>query len=169
MCSRETTGMARSDQGRVWTEVEESLSRLRVHSSTSSLSSAYEARAARMKEYREKIRLPDGACGVLAGLGDRVLGLELFGAPSALTCVSPRLSEGYFLEAIDEPASAAGGGLTEDRARAFVRTMTAGLRPAPRQPELGIELEVRGKDLAATALLYRDQLVHLTAFAGARE
>ena len=167
--SRERTGRPRSDQGRVWDEVTGSLSRLRVHSPTTSLSSAYEARAAKMAEYREKIRLPEGACGVLAGLAGRVLGLELFGAPSALSYVWPRLSEGYFLQALEEPEGASNVAVTADDARAFIRTTAAGLRAAPRQPELGIELEVRGKGLAGTALLHRDQLVHLTAFTGAGE
>jgi hypothetical protein len=160
--NRSAMGGARSDQGEVWEEVGEHLDALEAPSPTSSMTDGFEAVEGRLAGYREKIRLPEKACGFVAARGGRILGVDLFDNPTTMHKLWKRIADAYFVEAVREdkeqqPAS-------PDAAKEFLALVTERLVPATEQPELGCELEVSGDDLAGSALWHDGAVCHLAAF-----
>jgi hypothetical protein len=160
--NRAAMGGARSDQGEVWEEVGEHLHALAAPSPTSSMTDGFEAVEGRLEGYREKIRLPETACGFVAARGGRILGVDLFDNPTTMHKLWKRIADAYFVEAVREdeeqdPASA-------EAAEEFLALVTARLVPAAEQPDLGCELEVSGDDVAGSVLWHDGAVCHLAAF-----
>ena len=151
-----------SDQGQVWEEVSYASHRLGVESPTSSLTDVMEGADERLTSYREAIKLPEGACGFVAGSGGHVIGAEVFGAPSALAALAGSLADAYFTQACwgarDRRPT------TTDEARTFLDGVAGGLRPCDSQSGAGVELELATSDLAGTGLAFEGRLCHLAAF-----
>jgi hypothetical protein len=160
--NRAAMGGSRSDQGEVWEEVGEHLDALEAPSPTSSMTDGFEAAEGRLEGYREKIRLPEAACGFVAARGGRILGVDLFDTPATMHKLWKRIADAYFVEALREdgeqqPASPAA-------AKKFLELVTERLVPAAEQPDLGCELEVSGDDLSGSALWHDGAVCHLAAF-----
>jgi len=164
---RAQTGVAVSDQGEVWDEVDEHLREFAAHSPTRSMTDAYAVSEARMDDYRRSIALPDGACGFLAARGSRIVGLDLFDVPATMAKLWSRMSDAYFIEALRDPEQVSES--PKVAAEAFLAHVAARLAPAGKQPELGYEMEVApsqdaDEDMAGSALWYKDAVCHLSAF-----
>jgi ARG and Rhodanese-Phosphatase-superfamily-associated Protein domain/HIRAN domain len=159
--SRLRSGEARSDQGQVWDDVASCLRQADAMSSTASLIDGYEAAGDRVKQYRDKLVLPDGAAGVLVACGERVLGMDLFDTPKTFQALWPRLSEAYFFEA------AVREGLcrktTKSQAKGFLDSLPARFQPVKGHPGIGTALELTGDDLAGAALWHDQRICHLAA------
>lgn len=156
-------GVAHSDQGEVWEEVDQHLHALAVESTTSSMTDSYSARADDLDDYRSEIRLPESACGFLAAKGDKVVGLDLFDSPLTMRELWPRLADSYFVEAMKEGRDVELS--TREAAAGFLALVAQRLIAASSQPDLGWELELDGDDLAGSALWFEGALCHLSAFA----
>jgi hypothetical protein len=159
---RRLSGMAFSDQSAVWQSVEEHLGALGAVSPTRDMVAGYRVAEKQMKEYRAKIRLPEGACGFLAASGGKVTGVDLFDAPDTMRKLWKRVADAYFVEAVrgDEEAPVA----SRERAETFLAAVAESLNPAANQPELGFELELAREDLAGAALWHEGAVCHLSAF-----
>jgi hypothetical protein len=153
---------AHSDQGEVWDQVNYHLNELDAPSPTRDMVDGYRAVEHRVKDYRDEIELPKRACGLLAVSRGRVVGLDLFDAPTTMQKLWKRLGEAYFVEVLadDIETPKADKALAE----AFVATVADRMIPAAEQPELGFELELAGDDLAGTALWHDGAICHLAAF-----
>jgi len=158
---RAAGGQAFSDQGQVWQSVEEHLHELGAPSATRNVRDAYRASEGQVKDYRDKIKLPDGACGFLAASGGQVIGVDLFDSPHTLRKLWGRLGEAYFAGAVSDPRELEAAGKT--MAEAFMASVTQKLAPATQQPEVGFELELGG-ELDGTALWHEGAICHLAAF-----
>ncbi len=159
---RAAGGQAFSDQSEVWASVDEHLHALEAPSPTSNLVDGYKGAEGRVKDYREKIRLPKGACGFLAASGGRVVGLDVFDAPATLQKLWGRLGEAYYVQAVsdDREEPRAEKGLAEG----FLASIAGQLTPAAAQPQLGFELELAGEEFSGAALWHEGAVCHLAAF-----
>jgi hypothetical protein len=159
---RQAAGVAFSDQSAVWQSVEEHLGALDAASPTRDMVAGYGAAEDRMKEYRAKIELPEGACGFLAASGGKVTGVDLFDAPDTMRKLWKRVADAYFIEAVrgDDEAPVA----SRELAEAFLASVAESLTPAAKQPELGFELEMARDDIAGAALWHEGAVCHLSAF-----
>jgi hypothetical protein len=159
---RRLAGVALSDQAEVWDAVDLHLGALSAASPTRDMVAGYRAAEDRMKEYRAKIRLPEGACGFLAASGGKVTGVDLFDAPDTMRKLWKRVADAYFIEAVrgDEEAPVA----SRELAKEFLASVAESLTPAAKQPELGFELEMARDDIAGAALWHEGAVCHLSAF-----
>ncbi len=157
---------AQSDQGAVWEEVEDHLYAMEAPASpTRSWTDGYEAAEGRLKDYRETIDLPEGACGFLAASGGKVVGLDLFDRPETLRKLWGWLADAYFVQAVRDVKPVVP---TEAQvAEAFLAEVTERLAPATEQPDLGFELELAGEELGGAALWHDGAVCHLAAFGAA--
>jgi len=159
---RRETGMARSDQGAVWREVDEHLVDCDIPAPTRDLALSFEAADVVTGDYRDRIELPEEACGFLAARGDEVVGLDLFDVPETLHKLWRRMSDAYFMEATREKRHEK---QTPKRvAEEFLASIEKHLAPASEQPELGFEMELVDGDLSGSALWYDGAVCHLSAF-----
>jgi len=160
---RAAGGEAYSDQMAVWASVEERLYSLEASSPTRNMVDGYRAAEGRMRHYREAIRLPANATGLLALTGSRVIGLDLFDAPETLHKLWPRLGDAYFVEAVSDDGEVAPA--KRLNALMFLALVAQSLVPAQTQPEVGVELEVASDEISGAALWHDGALCHLAAFA----
>ena len=65
----------RSNQGRIWEDIEGKLDRMQVASDTAALSDAYESYKERLSGYLEKFSVMEWQCGAVFAINGRVLGL----------------------------------------------------------------------------------------------
>ena len=160
--NRSRTGVAASDQGEVWNEVQACLSETAARSETASLTDAFVAAEEKLRENCKRMVLPKGAAGVLVGRGERVVGMDLFDSPQTLRTLWDRLSDAYFFDALRDPASASPTPV--DHARKFVERLGSAARPRIPALALGDELEIASEGLVGAALLYDGRICHLAAF-----
>ena len=159
---RRETGMARADQSAVWKEVDDHLDDFDIPAPTRDLALSFEEPAVYTSEYRERIELPESACGFLAARGDEVIGLDLFDSAQTLQKLWRRMSDAYFVEAArgDERLEETPGNV----ASKFLSAVEDRLVPAAKQPQLGFEMELVDGALAGSALWYDGAICHLSAF-----
>jgi len=149
----------RSDQGRIWDEVERQSMAHDVFSETSALDDIQEEIEDRLASELEKIRMVPGQIGVICTIGEQVVGLDLFDKPSTLERYLRGIVAGHALDARSQPSSA-------DPIRAiehFLAQIDAAGRDAGRGVGLGEEILLRG-EVAGIGLMYESSLVHLAAF-----
>ena len=160
--NRSEHGVAASDQGEVWSEVQACLSETAVHSETASLTDAFVAAEGKLREHCKRLVLPKRAAGVLVGRGDRIIGMDLFDAPKTLKTLWDRLSDAYLFDALRDPAAAPPTPV--EHARKFVDRLGNAAKPRSPAMALGEELEINGNGLVGAALLYEEGICHLAAF-----
>ena len=160
--NRSEHGVAASDQGEVWSEVQACLSETAAHSDTASLTDAFVAAEEKLREHCKRLVLPKQAAGVLVGRGDRIIGMDLFDSPKTLKTLWDRLSDAYLFDALRDPAAASP--TPADRAQNFVERLGSAAKPRVPALALGDELEISGDGFVGAALLYGDGICHLAAF-----
>ncbi|MGC8893359.1 MAG: ARPP-1 family domain-containing protein [candidate division WOR-3 bacterium] len=154
-----------ADQKAVWSSVKQKLSSLRVSSATSSMHDAYSGLERAISVFTEGFRL-DGASGFMAFAGDELLGLDLLPGPDVMASLREKLAESYALDAI-ERMSRASRFLSRDEAVATLRHLS--MLRWHEFPGVSLGREKRGEDgdMIARALVHKDRLVSLSAFARA--
>lgn len=160
--SRRVMGLAMADQGGVWDEVGEHLEDLSAASPTRDFVASFDATPKRMERYREKIELPEGACGFVAARQGEIVGLDLFDKPETMRKLWARMADAYFLEATRERGETAA--IPKAAAERFVKEVAEHLEETHPQPELGIEFEITDEKLSGSALFYDGAVCHLSAF-----
>ena len=160
--NRSEHGVAASDQGEVWDEVQACLSETAAQSETASLTDAFVAAEEKLREHCKRLVLPEGAAGVVVGRGDRIVGMDLFDSPKTLKTLWDRLSDAYLFDALRDPAAAPPTPL--GHAQAFVERLSSAAKPRIPALALGDELEIGGGGIVGAALLYDGGICHLAAF-----
>jgi hypothetical protein len=149
----------RSDQGRVWDEVERQSLAHAVESDTSALDDVQEQIEERIAVELDQVRAVDDQIGVVCTVGYRVVGLDLFDRPSTLDRYLRAIVAGH---ALDAPESAD----ASDAVR-VIRQFLADVAAAPTDIGTGVglgdELLLAGR-VAGVGLSYGQRLVHLAAF-----
>jgi hypothetical protein len=149
----------RSDQGRVWDEVERQSTAHGVDSETSALDDVQREVEARVADQLDRIEPFSDQIGVVCTIGDQVLGLDLFDKPATLERYLRGIIAGH---ALDAPSST----WNSDSIRAIERFLgevdSAG-RDTGRGVGLGEEIFLHG-NVAGIGLTYQEHLIHLAAF-----
>ena len=154
-----TSPSRRSDQHRVWDEVERQSIAHGVDSETSALQDVQSEVADRMADELDRIEPVSGQIGVVCTVGDEIVGMDLFDKPTTLETYLRGIIAGH---ALDAPASSADCDPIRAIERFLVQVDTAA-RDTGRGVGLGEEILLHG-DVAGIGLTYKDRLIHLAAF-----
>ena len=159
---RSESGMARSDQGAVWEEVESHLHDLKASSPTESVTDGYQLAGERIKKYREKFTLPDETTGVLVGSGKKIVGMDCFDSPAIFQQCWDRLADSYFMEAICDPDRKEK--MIRQTAEEFIEKAARSIELADSSIGLGTEFMIQGEEMMGAGVWYSDSLCHLSVF-----
>ncbi|MEW6237636.1 MAG: HIRAN domain-containing protein [Candidatus Omnitrophota bacterium] len=159
---RMSSGAAYSDQEAVWDEVAMNLKERHTRSDTESVTDSYRSSSERIREYKDLFALPGDAIGVLAGNGNRIVGMDCFDSSESFHQCWERLSDSYFMDAINYPDMTA---CPQKTARAFLDRIRNSLALCDSSIGLGNELIVQNQNCAGVGVWYSDSLCHLSAFA----
>jgi hypothetical protein len=164
---RETTHTAlaagaghRTDQGRVWREVDAMHARQATHSPTGAMRDSYESKKRDLDELIAAFPLQHHQRGVLVLHGGRVVGLDYVSRARQYAEVHDKLLRSYAFEALvrdGEPGDLA-------VAEAFLGRI-AGLDGRRfKSPGLGWDVRFQGAGVLGSALVYRGSAVHAAFF-----
>jgi len=148
----------RSDQGRVWDEVDRQSAVHNVMSATSALDDVQQQIEDAMAERSDRIRPEPGQVGVVCAVGDVVVGLDPFDRPSTLGRYLRGIIAGHTLDAPDDTR----GPAPLSPAARFLDQVDATDVFSGHGVGLGEEVLLRG-GVAGIGLSYDERLVHLAA------
>jgi hypothetical protein len=156
----------RSDQGKVWDEVEKQQATLGVSSQTSAMADSFEARQPQIDHYAKQFVYPEGAVGVAVALGDKIVAVDLFDKAATCRKVWRRLLSGFILDAVARSSEAGqvAQSVVEDTLNAMRNSSWEQVKPVGD----GEEYRVKSDDKTqASALAFGDSLVHGSLLTGA--
>jgi hypothetical protein len=164
--SMKSRGQRHSDQGAVWSELDDKFGRLAASSPTSAMSDIYEQYTAKLEDYVSSFAPSEDQVGTLFAIDGRIVGFDLFDCADTLRKLFPKLIRSYALDALD--ASLAKETETKapsaDDAAEFLNVVArAKLETFPAIGE-GEDLRLSARDLTGAALAKKERVVHLSAF-----
>lgn len=157
------TSSRRSNQRRVWDEVERQSIAHGIQSETFALEDVQCEVEGRVADQLDGIEPAPGQIGVVCTVGDRVIGMDLFDKPTALERYLRGIVAGHVLDAPSEPWNS-------DAVRSierFLRRVDSADRGTGRGVGLGQEIVLSG-EVIGIGLTYKGRLVHVAAFAAAQ-
>jgi hypothetical protein len=149
----------RSDQQKVWDEVDRQSTSHDVYSETSALDEVQEDLEQRMADQLDQLAVVPGQVGVVCASGNRVVGFDLFDKPSTLSHYLRGIVAGHMLD-VDATSSVADSAVTIQR---FLASVDRAERDRSLGIGLGEELVMRG-DVTGVGLTYENSLVHVAAY-----
>lgn len=162
--SQKASGSAQSD---IWGEVRVMIERSGISSGSGSFQDVYESdparrRIARVEDKMGQIpRLYPDAIGVIVAVGDEIVSADIFANPYTFTKLWPKVLKSSALAVICHDAY---GYVGQHDAVRFLRTLHDKRYTKRAAVDLGFELSVVDGELNASALVYRDAVIHLAAF-----
>jgi len=149
----------RSDQHRVWDEVERQSMSHSVYSDTSALDDVQEEIEDSVAAQLNDLRPVAHQIGVICTVGKQVLGMDLFDRPSTLEKYLRGIIAGHVLDAPAPSGSAESIRVIEG----FLAQVDTALRDKGAGVGLGEEILLRG-NITGIGLSYEESVVHLAAF-----
>jgi hypothetical protein len=164
--SMKSRGQHHSDQGAVWSELDDKFGRLAASSPTSAMSDMYEQHAAKLEDYVRSFAPAEGQVGMMFAIDGRIVGFDLFDCAETLRKLFPKLIRSYALDALDAslgketeakaPSAADATEFLEGVTRAKLETFSA--------IGEGEDLRLSARDITGAALAKKERVVHLSAF-----
>jgi hypothetical protein len=153
----------RSDQGTVWTSIEEMSERAEVHSQTAAMSDVYEAKAQELDEYLQVFTCLPQQRGLLTFMGGEVVGFDFLSLDSAYALLHPKLVKSYAMEAILQKSPK-----TEkpdvERAKDFLKEASQCKEKKYESVGKGWDHRFEGKTLVGSALKVERKVIHMAFF-----
>lgn len=162
--SMSSEGSRRSDQGRVWSDIEEVACRMEAPSPTRAMAAVFERHRTRIEDYVTALTAIEGQTGALFAIGADVVGVDLFDRSSTLRALLPKLVRSYAVDALEvagEATSPPDGKIAE----AFLRSAASAKVNNYPAVGLGTDIRLSARGLAGGGLVVDDALVHLAVFA----
>ena len=153
-------------QSAVWRSVAEKMGSYEAESETRSLHEVYASAEHRLAGVRGEFKPLTGQVGAAFFVGGRLVGLELYDAPATLAKQLPKLVDSVSFDAL-EPGVDVQSPAAPDLAQVKALLERIASAPAKTYPSVatGEDLRIEADDLHAAALVARDRVVHLAAFA----
>ena len=156
----------RSDQGKVWEEVEKQQAALGVSSKTAAMADSFESNQPQIDQYTEQFQYPDGASGLAVAVGDKIVAVDLFDNPVTCGKVWKRLLSGFILDGVARASEA--GQVTQPAVEDTLTALRNSIWEKVNPVGDGEEYRVKSDDgTQASALAFGDSLVHGSLLTGA--
>lgn len=158
----------RDSQNEIWGGIARYSEKLSIRSNTQALQDVYRDKdiQGKMKSYVKRLedfpRLEEDAVGIVVGLGDKVIGVDLFANPGVFYNLWPKLLKSYVALAITEEDQK--GQLMQRKAKDMLNEIYREKFSRQSGLDLGEELQSNPSGMVCSALVYRQCLIHLAAF-----
>jgi len=153
----------RSDQGRVWEEIDRLAKRAGVHSPTRAMRDVFQARGKELQEYLEAFPCQRGQRGLLVLINGKAVGMDVLSRAPAYRVLHPKLLKSYAMEAFLSQGKKAPKP-TAGKARGFLSRASNCEERRYRSVGLGWDYRFLGKGMVGSALVYRKVVVHAAFF-----
>jgi len=155
-----------SNQSKIWNKVAESNRRMGVSSDTEAYQDAFRTEeVARLvsdveRKFKDLPLLESETAGVVVGLGDQIIGVDIFSDPNLFQALWPKIIRACVLTmaGYEEESTLSG-----DRAQKFLNALQWMRYAQRRGVDLGSEYYGFLNELSLSSLVYRDTVIHLGA------
>jgi len=158
------SGRPSSDQGEVWSEIDQKMARMGAHSPTGAMAAFYDLHRHGLGDYVSQFPLERDQVGAVFGVGSSVLGMELFDSPAVFRKLFPKILRSYAIEALEIQETDVPSPDLE-AAETFLRSVSDARVETYPAVGLGTTLRIDTKGLAGGGLAWEERLVHAAAFA----
>ena len=177
--SMRTTGTRHSDQGRVWSSIDETADAMAAPSETGAMSAIFDRHEKTLDNYVRDVAPAPDQVGAIFAVGERHYGLDVFDRPGTLAAFLPKLVRSYAVDALDFSLAGAGDRVRErdpaagrpaplSGARDFLERLREGSFDDHPAVGLGRDVGIRADGAIGGALVVDDVTVHLSGFSDPR-
>lgn len=165
--SLRSSGARRSDQGRVWSEIDGKAERMQAHSDTAAAAAMYDSHRSSLDDYRKAFEPRKDQVGAIFLVEGHNHGIDLFDRSEVACAMHPKLVESYALDAIDfgrDVQKKETDASLLARAKSFLEQINEIQKQSFDAIGMGNDFRFEGRELTGGALEVNDQCVHLCAF-----
>ncbi|WP_419161524.1 ARPP-1 family domain-containing protein [Candidatus Palauibacter sp.] len=166
--SMRTTGTRHSDQGRVWSSIDETADAMAAPSETGAMSAIFDRHEKTLDDYVRGVAPAPEQVGAIFAVGERRYGLDVFDRPGTLAAFLPRLVRSYAVDALARRAEAVKAAPLSG-ARGFLDRLREGSFDDYPAVGLGRDVGIVADGAIGGALVADDVTVHLTGFSDPRD
>ena len=154
----------RSDQGRIWDDIQEKSVRMEAPSPTGAMAEIYDSYDERLTEFTQAFQLIEWQVGAIFAIDGQVLGLECFGCYDTFTLFFEKLVKSYALDALDRFEKVKTDSVPPEKARRFIKS--AMKSNGEDHPSLGqgANMTFESRTVSGAALVEGNRLLDLSAF-----
>ena len=165
--SMRSSGLRRSDQSQVWSEIECKMGSMDACSDTQAADALYSRHRVSIDDYAGAFHAAEGQIGAAFAINGRVIGLDLFDVSATLDQQLPKLVQSYALDAIDQGAQETPVARSEDCQRLLSAVLEAQVETFPAVGS-GEDLRLSGPGMRGAALVEGERVIHLCLFSADR-
>lgn len=153
----------RSDQGTVWTSIEEMSEQTGIHSRTAAMRDVYEAKEKELDEFLKTFTCLPGQKGLLTFIDEEIVGFDFLSLDTAYALLHPKLVKSYAMEALlqtppktEKPDPEKGKDFLKEAARCREKKY--------KSVGKGDDHRLEGKNLVGSALKFQKKVIHMAFF-----
>ena len=165
--SMRSEGTRRSDQGRVWSSIDDKAVAMDAPSETGAMSEIFERHAKALDDYVRKVEAAPDQLGAIFSVAGGSYGLDLFDRHATLAAFLPRLVRSYGVDAL-ERRTEGDEAAPDSAARDFLDRLGAGSFDDHPAVGLGRDVGIVTDGAIGGALVVDETTVHLTGFSNPR-
>ena len=152
-----------SDQGQVWTDIEEMHHKTDSTSQTRAMKDVYTAKSKELDKYIETFERKPYQQGCLVFVNGRVMGLDVVSREEIYKQMHPQLIKSYAMEALLENEELSSK-VTTDQEQKFLEKVKKSTEKQFESVGLGKDYRYEIDDIFGSALIVNDQVIHLAFF-----
>jgi hypothetical protein len=153
-----------SHQGEVWYEIHQMSSKRGVRSETSAMRDVFENSREELESYLQHFPLKEGQKGLIACINGNVGGMDYVSSAGAFADLYQKLLKSYIMDALVEKTKKEKE-VSLKTAQNFLSSITDTEGSVHPSVSLGEDHRYRGDKLMASALVHKEEIIHLAAFA----
>jgi hypothetical protein len=152
-----------SHQGEVWYEIHQMSSKRGVRSETSAMRDVFENSREELESHMQHFSLQDGQKGLIAYINGKIAGMDYVSSASAFADLYQKLLKSYIMDALIEKSKKEKE-VPLETAQNFLSSMADTEGSVHPSVSLGEDHRHKGEKLIASALVHKEELIHLAAF-----
>lgn len=153
----------RSDQGTVWTSIDELSEQTGIRSQTAAMKDVYEAKEKELDEYLNTFLCLPGQKGLLTFIDGEVVGFDFLSLDTAYEQLHPKLVKSYAMEALLQktPKAEKPG---KEKSEEFLKEATRCKEKKYKSVGKGDDHRFEGKQMVGSALKFQKKVIHMAFF-----
>ena len=153
----------RSDQGTVWTSIDELSEQTGIHSRTAAMKDVYEAKEKELDDYLNTFKCLPKQKGLLTFIDGEVVGFDFLSLDTAYALLHPKLVKSYAMEALLQktPKTEKPG---VEKSKEFLKEASRCKEKKYKSVGKGDDHRFEGKQLVGSALKFQKKVIHMAFF-----
>lgn len=153
----------RSDQGTVWTSIDEMSEQTGVHSGTAAMKDVYEAKEKELDEHLKIFTCLPQQKGLLTFIDEEIVGFDFLSLDTAYALLHPKLVKSYAMEALMQRAPK-NEKPRADKAKEFLKEVSRCKEKKYKSVGKGDDHRFEGTQLVGSALKFQKTVIHMAFF-----